>query len=128
MKPLVTSLALAAGFTALAAGALVDTAAGGFVAAGGAVRIANGCTLRDGFLEDVALPRNPLALMQVALAFPSVPFIVPHFGAGFLREALMLAEGCGNVYLDTSSSNAWMRYLPGVTLQQVFNALLGVEL
>jgi cellulose synthase/poly-beta-1,6-N-acetylglucosamine synthase-like glycosyltransferase len=35
------------------------------VAAGGAVRIANGCTLRDGFLEDVALPRNPLALMQV---------------------------------------------------------------
>ena len=35
------------------------------VAAGGAVRIANGCTLRDGFLEEVALPRNPLALMQV---------------------------------------------------------------
>jgi cellulose synthase/poly-beta-1,6-N-acetylglucosamine synthase-like glycosyltransferase len=35
------------------------------VAAGGAVRIANGCTLRDGFLEEVALPRNPLALLQV---------------------------------------------------------------
>jgi cellulose synthase/poly-beta-1,6-N-acetylglucosamine synthase-like glycosyltransferase len=35
------------------------------VAAGGAIRIANGCTLRDGFLEKVALPRNPLALMQV---------------------------------------------------------------
>ena len=35
------------------------------VAAGGAIRIANGCTLRDGFLEEVALPRNPLALMQV---------------------------------------------------------------
>jgi cellulose synthase/poly-beta-1,6-N-acetylglucosamine synthase-like glycosyltransferase len=35
------------------------------VAAGGAVRIANGCTLREGFLEGVALPRNPLALMQV---------------------------------------------------------------
>ncbi len=35
------------------------------VAAGGAVRIANGCTLREGFLEEVALPRNPLALMQV---------------------------------------------------------------
>jgi len=35
------------------------------VAAGGAIRIANGCTLREGFLEGVALPRNPLALMQV---------------------------------------------------------------
>jgi cellulose synthase/poly-beta-1,6-N-acetylglucosamine synthase-like glycosyltransferase len=35
------------------------------VAAGGAVRIANGCRLRDGFLEEVALPRNYLALMQV---------------------------------------------------------------
>jgi cellulose synthase/poly-beta-1,6-N-acetylglucosamine synthase-like glycosyltransferase len=35
------------------------------VAAGGAIRIANGCTVREGFLEEVALPRNPLALMQV---------------------------------------------------------------
>jgi cellulose synthase/poly-beta-1,6-N-acetylglucosamine synthase-like glycosyltransferase len=35
------------------------------VAAGGAVRIANGCTLREGFLEGVALPSNPLALIQV---------------------------------------------------------------
>jgi cellulose synthase/poly-beta-1,6-N-acetylglucosamine synthase-like glycosyltransferase len=35
------------------------------VAAGGAIRIANGCTLREGFLEEIGLPRNPLALMQV---------------------------------------------------------------
>jgi cellulose synthase/poly-beta-1,6-N-acetylglucosamine synthase-like glycosyltransferase len=35
------------------------------VAAGGAVRIANGCRLRDGFLEEVGLPRNRLALVQV---------------------------------------------------------------
>jgi len=35
------------------------------VAAGGAIRIANGCTLREGFLEEVGLPSNPLALMQV---------------------------------------------------------------
>jgi cellulose synthase/poly-beta-1,6-N-acetylglucosamine synthase-like glycosyltransferase len=35
------------------------------VAAGGAVRIANGCRLRDGFLEEVGLPRNYLALVQV---------------------------------------------------------------
>lgn len=37
----------------------------GTVAAGGAIRIANGCRLRDGFLEEVALPRSFLALMQV---------------------------------------------------------------
>jgi len=35
------------------------------VAAGGAVRIANGCRVRDGFLEEVGLPRNFLALVQV---------------------------------------------------------------
>lgn len=35
------------------------------VAAGGTVRIANGCKVREGFLEQVGLPRNPLALIQV---------------------------------------------------------------
>ena len=53
---------------------------------------------------------NPLDLHAVALRYPSVPIMVPHFGAGFFREALMLADLCPNVYLDTSSSNRWMRY------------------
>jgi cellulose synthase/poly-beta-1,6-N-acetylglucosamine synthase-like glycosyltransferase len=35
------------------------------VAAGGMVRIANGCKVSGGFLESVGLPRNPLALFQV---------------------------------------------------------------
>ncbi len=35
------------------------------VAAGGTVRIANGCTLRDGFLDKVRLPTEFLPLMQV---------------------------------------------------------------
>lgn len=35
------------------------------IAAGGTVRIANGCKVRGGFLESVALPRSPLALIQV---------------------------------------------------------------
>jgi len=52
---------------------------------------------------------DPLAVSRLALTFPQLPFIVPHFGAGLFREALMLADQCPNVYLDTSSSNRWIR-------------------
>jgi predicted TIM-barrel fold metal-dependent hydrolase len=69
---------------------------------------------------------DPLALSRLALAFPQVPFIVPHFGAGLLREALMAADACPNVHLDTSSSNSWIRYTPGLTLEAVFTAALAV--
>ena len=51
---------------------------------------------------------NPLDIHPVALHFPQIRFIVPHFGAGLFREALMLADLCPNVWLDTSSSNRWM--------------------
>lgn len=54
---------------------------------------------------------NPIDLHAVALRYPAVPIIVPHFGAGYFREALMLADLCPNVHLDTSSSNRWVRYL-----------------
>jgi hypothetical protein len=69
---------------------------------------------------------NPLDLHALALKFPAVPIIIPHFGAGMLREALMLADLCPNVYLDTSSSNAWIKYTPGLTLEQVFQTALDV--
>ena len=69
---------------------------------------------------------NPLELQPLATAFPTVPFIIPHFGAGFFREALMTADMCSNVYLDTSSSNSWIRYTPGLTLEAVFAAALEV--
>jgi len=69
---------------------------------------------------------NPLDLQGVALAHSRVPIIIPHFGAGMLREALMLADACPNVHFDTSSSNAWMRYTPGLTLTEVFRTALGV--
>jgi predicted TIM-barrel fold metal-dependent hydrolase len=68
---------------------------------------------------------NPLDLHAVALRFPKVPFIVPHFGAGYFREALMLASLCPNVYLDTSSSNSWMQY-EGLDLSTVFRRALDV--
>jgi predicted TIM-barrel fold metal-dependent hydrolase len=67
---------------------------------------------------------DPLAVAALALACPTVPIIVPHFGAGLLREALMLADTCPNVHLDTSSSNSWIRYTPGLTLEAVFRATL----
>jgi predicted TIM-barrel fold metal-dependent hydrolase len=69
---------------------------------------------------------NPLDVSRLALAFPSVPFIIPHFGAGLLREALMAADVCGNIHLDTSSSNSWIRYTPGLTLEAVLKATLSV--
>lgn len=69
---------------------------------------------------------NPLDLQGPALAHPRLPFIVPHFGAGLFREALMLADVCPNVYLDTSSSNRWMRYTPDLSLREVFRAALDV--
>ena len=69
---------------------------------------------------------NPLDLHGHALKYPGVPIIIPHFGAGMLREALMLADCCPNVYLDTSSSNSWIKYIPGLTLEQVFKTALDV--
>lgn len=58
---------------------------------------------------------NPLDLHPIACEFPETRFIVPHFGAGMFREAMMLVDLCPNVYLDTSSSNRWMRYLAAPT-------------
>lgn len=69
---------------------------------------------------------DPLGVAKLALAFPTVPFIIPHFGAGLFREALMAADTCGNIHLDTSSSNGWMRYTPGLTLDTVFRTALSV--
>ena len=70
---------------------------------------------------------NPADLHAVAARHPQVPFIVPHFGAGYFREALMLTDLCPNVYLDTSSTNRWMRYhAPHLDLRAVFRQALEV--
>jgi len=70
---------------------------------------------------------NPIDLHAVALRYPRVNFVVPHFGAGYFREALMLADMCPNVYLDTSSSNSWLKYQPStMDLRQVFRRALDV--
>ena len=69
---------------------------------------------------------DPLAVAELAGRFPATPFIIPHFGAGMFRETLMAADAAPNIYLDTSSSNSWIRYQPGLTLEGVFSAALTV--
>jgi predicted TIM-barrel fold metal-dependent hydrolase len=69
---------------------------------------------------------DPLAVAAMASAFPQVPVIIPHFGAGMFREALMAADQCNNVHLDTSSSNSWVKYHPGLTLEAVFRQALAL--
>ena len=69
---------------------------------------------------------DPLALARTAVRFPQVPVIIPHFGAGFFREALMAADAAPNILFDTSSSNGWVKFVPGLTLTDVFRQALTV--
>jgi uncharacterized protein len=68
---------------------------------------------------------NPIDLHGVALRHPRVRFVLPHFGAGYFQEALMVTDLCPNVSLDTSSSNGWMRYL-GLNLTTIFRRALDI--
>jgi len=68
---------------------------------------------------------NPMDLQRVARDFPGVNFIVPHFGAGYFGETLLLAAHCPNVFIDTSSANGWIRYIPyPMDLPMVFKRTL----
>lgn len=64
---------------------------------------------------------NPLNLSAAVKQFPEVTFGIAHFGAGFLRETLMLAYHTENVFVDTSGTNNWRAYVPGnPSLESVF--------
>jgi predicted TIM-barrel fold metal-dependent hydrolase len=70
---------------------------------------------------------NPLAVVPAANAFPGAHFVIPHFGAGYFRECLMLGGMCENVYVDSSSSNSWMAtQTTELSLTEVFRRSLGV--
>ncbi|MEK7484637.1 MAG: amidohydrolase family protein [Planctomycetota bacterium] len=62
---------------------------------------------------------NPLDLISIANRYSQIAFQIPHFGAGFLRECMILGKSCANVYVDTSSSNSWIP-TNGVTLEDTF--------
>lgn len=70
---------------------------------------------------------DPIDLHQAAIDFPSTNFIIPHFGCGYFREVLMLGAQAPNVYVDTSSSNTWLTYMPShLDLKTVFDKTLQV--
>jgi predicted TIM-barrel fold metal-dependent hydrolase len=70
---------------------------------------------------------NPLSIVPAANAFPEVTFVIPHFGAGFFREALLAGAQCPNVCVDTSSSNSWRKaQFPVPSLREVFERSLDV--
>jgi predicted TIM-barrel fold metal-dependent hydrolase len=70
---------------------------------------------------------NPVDLHAVALRYPDVPIVIPHFGAGYFREALMVATLCPNVYFDTSSSNDWTKLqVPPISVRGAFRQAMRV--
>jgi uncharacterized protein len=108
--------------------AVIEAAAG----AGGRAVFVHCGVLTVGIRKKLGLPSpfdmrfaNPIDLHGAALRYPKLSFVIPHFGAGYLREALMVADLCPNIYLDTSSSNSWMRY-EGLDLKTVFRRALAV--
>lgn len=70
---------------------------------------------------------NPLEIVPAANAHPNARFVIPHFGAGFLRETLLAGAQCPNVLVDTSSSNSWTAmHAPRLELCDVFETALRV--
>ena len=70
---------------------------------------------------------TPLAVSAAAERHPDVYFVLPHFGGGFFREALLAGAQSPNVYVDTSSSNSWMSTQSApMRLEGVFKQALGV--
>lgn len=69
---------------------------------------------------------DPLqGLHNIARDFPTVPFVIPHFGCGYIRETLHLCWACGNVFIDTSGSNQWIRWMPeDWTVKKLFRKYL----
>lgn len=60
-------------------------------------------------------------LEPVARDFPTVDFIIPHFGIQHITDLLFLCWSCPNVHVDSSGSNQWLRWMPyKLTLEDVF--------
>lgn len=69
------------------------------IAVGGTVRIANGCTVRRGFLEKVGLPRNFLALVQVVEYLRA--FLFGRMGWSPINGLLIISGAFGVFHKET---------------------------
>jgi predicted TIM-barrel fold metal-dependent hydrolase len=69
---------------------------------------------------------DPLAVARLANIYPQASFIIPHFGSGMLRVTLMAMDAAPNIYVDSSSSNSWMKYQARLTLKDVFRQTIDV--
>lgn len=68
---------------------------------------------------------DPTDLSPVARDHADTPFVIAHFGAGYLREVLALSYQCPNIHVDTSGTNNWLRAVPYCqTLREVFTLCL----
>lgn len=69
---------------------------------------------------------SPLSIADLTLDFPDVNFIVPHFGCTHIEDLLQLCWTRPNVYVDSSGSNQWVRWMPyNLTLEDVMRKFLG---
>lgn len=55
---------------------------------------------------------SPLVIANVCRAYPEIPWIIPHFGCGYMQDLLQLCWAFPNIHVDTSGSNQWMQWLP----------------
>ena len=69
------------------------------VACGGTVRIINGCKVRGGVLEEVGLPKNPLALVQVVEYLRA--FLGGRLGWSAINGMLIVSGAFGVFHRDT---------------------------
>ncbi len=70
---------------------------------------------------------NPISVIAAAERHRGVNFVLPHFGCGFFREALLAGAQSPNIFVDTSSSNSWMAaQSEDLTLERVFRKSLQV--
>ncbi len=68
---------------------------------------------------------SPLSIAGASLDFPKVNFIVPHFGCTHIGDLLQLCWTRPNVYVDSSGSNQWVRWMPyRLTLEDVIRKFI----
>ncbi len=68
---------------------------------------------------------SPFSIFEVAREFPNIPFVIPHFGAGYFQDVLHLAWSLPNIYVDSSGSNQWLDWMVcDLDLKDIFKKAL----